>query len=137
MGACFALATYGASNVFDSAVFWFRGGKDIGGDGYMQKGDFFDDLHANEPTHDNHQMSMSTSYSSVRHQISTLPSGTSGILTVSLISFRSRSAKNKTTPAASATAQMHATIILLLVLPMTITPIFRTTSEPLPSFRLF
>ena len=62
MGACFALATYGASNVFDSAVFWFRGGKDIGGDGYMQKGDFFDDLHANEPTHDNHQMSMSTSY---------------------------------------------------------------------------
>ena len=59
VGACFALATYGASNVFNDAVFWFRGGKDIGGDGYMQKGDFFDDLHANEPTHDNHKMSMS------------------------------------------------------------------------------
>ena len=60
--ACLAFAVHGATNVFDDAVFWFRGGKDIGGDGYMQKGDFFDDLHANDPTHDNHQMSMSTSY---------------------------------------------------------------------------
>ena len=33
MGACFALATYGASNVFNDAVFWFRGGKYTGGDG--------------------------------------------------------------------------------------------------------
>ena len=60
--ACIAFTVHGATNVFDDAVFWFRGGKDIGGDGYMQKGDFFDDLHANDPTHDNHQMSMSTSY---------------------------------------------------------------------------
>jgi len=60
--ACIAFTVHGATNVFDDAVFWFRGGKDIGGDGYMQKGDFFDDLHANAPTHDNHQMSMSTSY---------------------------------------------------------------------------
>ena len=60
--ACLAFAAHGATNVFDDAVFWFRGGKDIGGDGYLQKGDFFDDLQANEPTHDNHQMYMSTSY---------------------------------------------------------------------------
>ena len=60
--ACLAFAAHGATNVFEDAVFWFRGGKDIGGDGYMQKGDFFDDLQANEPTHDNHQMYMSTSY---------------------------------------------------------------------------
>lgn len=35
---CLAFAAHGAANVFDDAVFWFRGGKDIGGDGYMQIG---------------------------------------------------------------------------------------------------
>ena len=60
MGACFALATYGASNVFDSAVFWFRGGKDISGDHCMQQGEFFDDLQANNNNHANHKMSMSS-----------------------------------------------------------------------------
>ena len=57
--ACLAFAASGATNVFNDAVFWFRGGKDIvGGDGYMQKGDFFDDLHANDASHDNHKMTM-------------------------------------------------------------------------------
>ena len=56
--ACLAFAAQGATNVFNDAVFWFRGGKDIGGDGYMQKGDFFDDLHANDSTHENHKMPM-------------------------------------------------------------------------------
>ena len=55
---CLVFSVHGSVNVFDDAVFWFRGGKDIGGDGYMQKGDFFDDLHANDPTHVNHKMSM-------------------------------------------------------------------------------
>ena len=62
---CLAFAAQGAPNVFDDAVFWFRGGKDIydingnvSGDGYMQQGDFFDDLHANDANHDNHKMSM-------------------------------------------------------------------------------
>ena len=59
--ACLAFAAQGSTNVFNDAVFWFRGGRDIGGDGYMQKGDFFDDLHANDPTHVNHKMSV-TSY---------------------------------------------------------------------------
>ena len=60
--ACFmsaaSLSAQGSTNVFNDAVFWFRGGKDIGGDGYMQKGDFFDDLHANDSTHENHKMPM-------------------------------------------------------------------------------
>ena len=61
-GACFALATYGASNVFNDAVFWFRGGKDLltsdDRAGCMQQGEFYDDLHADNDTHANHQMSM-------------------------------------------------------------------------------
>ncbi len=64
MLACFLTAmpetAHGAPNVFDDAVFWFRGGKDLNGDGYMQKGEFFDDLHANDNSHANHQMGMSS-----------------------------------------------------------------------------
>ena len=56
--ACLAFAAHGAQNVFDDAVFWFRGGKDINGNGYMQSGEFFDDLHADSNDHPNHQMSI-------------------------------------------------------------------------------
>lgn len=58
--ACLAFAAQGSTNVFNDAVFWFRGGKDLNGDGYMQKGEFFDDLHANDNSHANHQMGMSS-----------------------------------------------------------------------------
>ena len=62
--ACFmsaaSLSAQGSTNVFNDAVFWFRGGKDLNGDGYMQKGEFFDDLHANDNSHANHQMGMSS-----------------------------------------------------------------------------
>lgn len=64
--ACFmsaaSLSAQGSTNVFNDAVFWFRGGKDLNGDGYMQQGEFFDDLHANDPAHDNHKMDMSSMY---------------------------------------------------------------------------
>ena len=56
--ACLAFAAHGATNVFDDAVFWFRGGKDISGDHCMQQGEFFDDLHADDENHANHKMSM-------------------------------------------------------------------------------
>ncbi len=60
MLACFLTAmpepAHGAPNVFDDAVFWFRGGKDRNGDHYMQQGEFFDDLNANDATLDNHKM---------------------------------------------------------------------------------
>ena len=56
--ACLTFAAHGSANVFDDAVFWFRGGKDISGDGCMQQGEFFDDLHADNDSHDNHKMSM-------------------------------------------------------------------------------
>ena len=58
--ACLAFAAHGSTNVFNDAVFWFRGGRDLNGDGYMQKGEFFDDLHANDNSHANHQMSMAS-----------------------------------------------------------------------------
>ncbi len=57
--ACLALAVHGAPNVFDDAVFWFRGGKDLSGDHCLQQGEFFDDLQANNDNHVNHKMSMS------------------------------------------------------------------------------
>ena len=59
--ACLAFAAHGSTNVFNDAVFWFRGGKDINGDHYMQQGEFFDDLHANDASHANHNAT-TTSY---------------------------------------------------------------------------
>ena len=59
--ACLTFAAHGSTNVFNDAVFWFRGGKDRNNDGYIQQGEFFDDLHANDASHENHQMPMSTS----------------------------------------------------------------------------
>ena len=64
LSALLSAAAQGAPNVFDDAVFWFRGGKDKNGDGYMRhQGEFFDDLHADDATHANHQMGVQT-YSS-------------------------------------------------------------------------
>ena len=55
--ACLAFAAHGSTNVFDDAVFWFRGGKDcVAKNGYLQQGEFFDDLHADDASHVNHQM---------------------------------------------------------------------------------
>ena len=60
--ACLAFAAHGSANVFDDAVFWFRGGKDKNTDGYMDYGEFFDDLRANTPNDGNHNMTMSSYY---------------------------------------------------------------------------
>ena len=57
---CLAFAAHGSPNVFDDAVFWFRGGKDKNTDGYMDSGEFFDDLRANTPNDGNHNMTMSS-----------------------------------------------------------------------------
>ena len=69
--ACLGFAAQGAPNVFDDAVFWFRGGKDDG-DGYMQQGEFFDDLHANDNGNPNHQMIMSSAGYYEQDQYATL-----------------------------------------------------------------
>ncbi len=58
--ALFSFATHGAPNVFDDAVFWFRGGKDLNRDGYIDYGEFFDDLRAKTPNDGNHNMTMSS-----------------------------------------------------------------------------
>lgn len=62
--ACFmsaaSLSAQGSTNVFNDAVFWFRGGKDINGDGYIDYGEFFDDLRAKTPNDGNHNMTMSS-----------------------------------------------------------------------------
>ena len=60
VGACMIVAAYGSANVFDDAVFWFRGGKDKNGDGYMDYGEFFDDLRASTPNDGNHNMTMAS-----------------------------------------------------------------------------
>ena len=65
--ALISVAAQCSNSVFDDAVFWFRGGKDKSGDRYMrQQGEFFDDLHANDTSHQNHQMEVQ-SYTS--HQL--------------------------------------------------------------------
>ena len=62
--ACFmsaaSLSAQGSTNVFNDAVFWFRGGKDKNSDGYIDYGEFFDDLRANTPNDGNHNMTMSS-----------------------------------------------------------------------------
>ena len=58
--ACLAFAAQGSTNVFNDAVFWFRGGKDKNADGYIDQGEFFDDLRAKTPDDGNHNMTMSS-----------------------------------------------------------------------------
>ena len=56
--ACFAaVAAYG--DIYDDAIFWFRGGTNVTANGRTAvKGDFFDSIHANDPTHKNHTASI-------------------------------------------------------------------------------
>ena len=57
VGMFLAVSVYGSTNVFNDAVFWFRGGKDsVTADGQLQTGEFFDDLHANDASHANHTL---------------------------------------------------------------------------------
>lgn len=70
--ACLALAAQGSPNVFNDAVFWFRGGKDLDGDGYMKQGEFFDDLNAFDDSNPNHQMIMSSAGYYEQDQYATL-----------------------------------------------------------------
>ena len=58
--ACLALAAQASPNVFDDAVFWFRGGNDKNSDGYIDQGEFFDDLRAETPADGNHNMTMAS-----------------------------------------------------------------------------
>lgn len=55
--AAFVTTAHGYTNVFSDAVFWFRGGKDcVTADGQLERGEFFDDLHADDSSHSNHKM---------------------------------------------------------------------------------
>lgn len=48
-----------AANVFNDAVFWFRGGKDcVTANGLLDTGEFFDDLHADDVSHSNHKLTV-------------------------------------------------------------------------------
>ena len=52
-----AFVSYASPNIFDDAVFWFRGGKDcVTANGQLETGEFFDDLHADDPSHAHHQL---------------------------------------------------------------------------------
>ena len=54
--AClFALASVAYGDVYDDAIFWFRGGTNVTANGRTAvKGDLFDSIHANDPSHKNH-----------------------------------------------------------------------------------
>ena len=55
----FFLCTFSlyATSVFDDALFWFRGGKDsITVNGQLDRGEFFDEIHANDLNHNNHKL---------------------------------------------------------------------------------
>ena len=60
MGAaalCLAATAYG--DVYDDAIFWFRGGTNVTANGRTAvKGDLFDSIHANDPSHKNHTASI-------------------------------------------------------------------------------
>ena len=60
MGAaalCMVITAYG--DIYDDAIFWFRGGTNVTANGRTAvKGDFFDSIHANDPTHKNHTASI-------------------------------------------------------------------------------
>ena len=60
MGAaalCLATTAYG--DVYDDAIFWFRGGTNVTANGRTAvKGDLFDSIHANDPSHKNHTASI-------------------------------------------------------------------------------
>ena len=55
MGAaalCLTATAYG--DVYDDAIFWFRGGTNVTANGRTAvKGDLFDSIHANDPSHKN------------------------------------------------------------------------------------
>ena len=41
-----ATCAFGTTNVFNDAVFWFRGGRDADSNGVLDAGEFFNDLQA-------------------------------------------------------------------------------------------
>ena len=43
------------AGVYDDAIFWFRGGRDLNGNGLCEKGEFYDEMHAGNTSHGNHQ----------------------------------------------------------------------------------
>ena len=49
-----SVAPRGSGCVFNDAVYWFRGGMDKNGNGVIDVGEAFDDLHANDLSHANH-----------------------------------------------------------------------------------
>ena len=59
VGTMAGLVRSAEANVFDDAVFWFRGGKDhVTVNGQLDKGEFFDDMHANDPSHTNYTLAV-------------------------------------------------------------------------------
>lgn len=63
---CGAAAACAETSVYNDAIWWFRGGRDANGDGIAQRGEFFDEMHANDTIHTNHTASF-TGYEEARH----------------------------------------------------------------------
>ena len=50
-----AFAASGTGSVFDDCVYWFCGGRDSSGDGFLQSGELLDTMHANDTSHNAHK----------------------------------------------------------------------------------
>ena len=50
-----AFAASGTGSVFDDCVYWFCGGRDSSGDGFLQSGELTDTMHANDTSHNAHK----------------------------------------------------------------------------------
>lgn len=59
MTVCGVCRADAATNVFNDAVFWFRGGKDcVTANGMLETGEFFNDLHADDVNHSSHKLTI-------------------------------------------------------------------------------
>ena len=60
LAACLLACTAAAyGDIYDDAIFWFRGGTNVTANGRTAvKGDLFDSIHANDPSHKNHTASI-------------------------------------------------------------------------------
>ena len=53
-GVLGAFAASGTGSVFNDCVYWFCGGRDSSGDGFLQSGELLDTMHANDTSHNAH-----------------------------------------------------------------------------------
>ena len=64
-----AFASSGTGSVFDDCVYWFCGGRDSSGDGFLQSGELLDTMHANDTSHNAHKCTVVSGMQSLGVQL--------------------------------------------------------------------